>query len=120
MTRKIPVRNTDPWVTVKPSSQTLLIQEMGNQTNAATQDKQSIEDTHAQVVLGLLRRKGTASTKQVYKADCYGSVDVENQIVLLAGGHGLNSLSVVEQCGAGEVLVDKLLDERDTEIGVVS
>lgn len=109
-----------PRVTVETSAQSLLVEEMGNETDRTTKDEQTVEDTHLEVVLGLLSSEGTAVADKVDESDSNGTVNVENQVVLLGGGDGLDSQSVVEERSAGEVGLDVLLDERDTEIGVVA
>ena len=63
---------------------------------------------------------GAMSTKPVTDVNGDGTVDVENEVVLLAGGDGLDGDGVVEELGGGEVGLAELLDERDTEIGVVA
>lgn len=109
-----------PGMPVKTSAQSLLVKEMGNETNTSAEDEETVEDTHLQVVLSLLLGEGTTVADKVNEADSDASVDVENQIVLLRCGHRLDSKRVVEQFGAGEVLLDVLLDELDTKIGVVT
>lgn len=105
---------------VETSAQALLVEVVGNETDGAAEHEQTVEDTHAHVVLALLRGEGTAVAEKVNEADSDTAVDVEDQVVLLRGGDGLNGNSVVEQLGAGEVLLDELLDELDTEIRVVA
>lgn len=105
---------------VKTGAQALLVKVVGNETDGATEHEQTVEDAHAHVVLALLGGEGTAVAEEVNKADSDTAVDVEDQVVLLGGGDGLNGDSVIEQLGAGEVLLDELLDELDTEIGVVA
>jgi hypothetical protein len=109
-----------PRVTVETSAKSLLVEEVGNQTNGATKDEQTVEHTHLEVVLGLLRGEGTAVAEQVNEADGDSTVNVEDEVVLLAGGDSLDGNSVVEELGGGEVGLAELLDERDTEIGVVA
>lgn len=104
---------------VKTSPKPLLVEEMSNQTNAAAEHEETVEHTHAEVVFGLLGRESTAVAHEVNEADGNASVDVEDKVVLLRGGDRLDGKSIVEQLGAGEVLLDELLDELDTEIGVV-
>lgn len=106
-------------LTVETRPQPLLVEEVGNQTNAAAEHEQTVEDTHLEVVLGLLGSERSAVAEQVDKADSNATVDVENQVVLLGGGDGLDGNGVVEQLVVGEVLLHVLLDELDTEIGVV-
>jgi hypothetical protein len=109
-----------PGVTVETGAQSLLVEEVGNQTNGATKDEQTVEHTHLEVVLSLLGGEGTAVAEQVDEADGDGTVNVEDKVVLLAGGDGLDGNGVVEELGGGEVGLAELLDERDTEIGVVA
>lgn len=107
-------------MTVETSAKSLLVEEVGNQTNGATKDEQTVEYTHLEVVLSLFGREGTAVAEQVNEADGDGTVNVEDKVVLLAGGDGLDGDGVVEELGGGEVGLAELLDERDTEIGVVA
>jgi hypothetical protein len=107
-------------MTVKTSAQTLLVEEMGNKTNASAENEETVEDTHLEVVLGLLGREGTAVADEIDEADSNAAVDVEDQVVLLGGSNSLDSESVVEKLVAGEVFENVLLDQLDTEIGVVS
>ena len=108
-----------PRMPVKTGPQPLLVEEVSNQTNRTTEHEKTVEHTHAEVVLSLLGRESAAVAHQVNEADGNATVDVENEVVLLGGCHALNGKSVVEKLAAGEVLLDELLDELDTEIGVV-
>lgn len=105
---------------VQASPQPLLVEEMGNQTDASAEHEQTVENTHLEVVLGLLGGESAAVAHEIDEADRNAAVNVENEVVLLGGRHRLDSKGVVEQLGAGEVLLDVLLDELDTEIGVVA
>jgi len=107
-------------MTVETSAQTLLVKEMGNKTNASAEDEETVKNTHLEVILGLLSRESTAVADKINKADSNATIDVENEVVLLGGGDSLNSKGVVEELVAREVVEDVLLDELDTEIGVVS
>ena len=109
-----------PGVTVETGTKSLLVEEVGNQTNGATKDEQTVEHTHLKVVLSLLGGEGTAVAEKVDEADGDSTVNVEDKVVLLAGGDGLDGNGVVEELGGGEVGLAELLDERDTEIGVVA
>jgi hypothetical protein len=93
---------------------------MGNQTDTSAQDEETVENTHLQVVLSLLVGKGTTVADKVNETDSNASVNVENEVVLLGCCHGLDSERIVEQLGAGEVLLNVLLDKLDTEIVVVA
>jgi hypothetical protein len=100
-----------PRVTVETSAQSLLVEEMGNETDRTTEDEQTVENTHLEVVLGLLSSEGTAVADEIDESDGNGTINVENQVVLLGGGDGLDGKSVVEEGSAGEVGLDVLLDK---------
>jgi hypothetical protein len=72
-----------PGMSVKTSSQSLLIQEMSNQTNGTTENEKTVENTHAKIFFGFFWSKGTAVADKINKADGDTSIDVENQVVLL-------------------------------------
>ena len=109
-----------PRMTVETSAQTLLVEEMGNKTNAAAQDEETVQDTHLEVVLSLLGGEGTAVAEEIDEADGNAAIDVEDQVVLLGGGDSLDSQGVVEHFVAREIGQDVLLNQLDTEIGVVA
>lgn len=114
------VGNVIPRMSVQTSTETLLVEVVGNQTNAAAQNEETVKDTHSHVVLDLLAGEGTASAHQVHEADSNATVNVQDKVVLLRGGDRLDGNGVVEQLSAGEVLLDKLLDKLHTEIRVVA
>ncbi len=97
-----------------------LIQEMGNQTNGSTQDEETVQNTHAEVILSLLWRERATVAEKVYKADGNTAVHVQDQVVLLGGGDSLDGDGIVEELVGSEVLHDELFDKLNTEIGVVS
>jgi hypothetical protein len=93
---------------------------MGNETDTSAKDEETVENTHLQVVLSLLGGEGTAVADKVNEADSNAAVNVENQVVLLRCCNRLDGERIVEQLGGWEVLLNVLLDELDTEIGVVA
>lgn len=107
-------------MSVETSAESLLVEEMGNQANAATEDEKTVENTHLKVVLGFLSGESATVAEQVDEADGDTSIDVQDQVVLLAGGDGLDGLGVVEKGGAWEVLVHVFLYKRYTQVRVVS
>jgi hypothetical protein len=113
------VGNVIPRVSVESSTQSLLVEVVSNETNAAAKDEETVENSHLHVVLNFLGRESTAVAHQVDEADSDATIDVQNEVVLLGGGDGLDSDGIVEELGAGEVLLDELLDQLDTQIGVV-
>jgi len=84
-----------PGVAVEASAQSLLVEEMGNQTNGATEHEQTVEHTHLEVVLGLFLRESATVSEQVDEADGDAAVDVEDQVVLLTRRDGLDGDGVV-------------------------
>jgi hypothetical protein len=103
---------------VQAGAQSLLVQEMRDQTDTASEHEQTVEHTHAQVVLCLFGREGTAVAQQVDEADGDAAVDVEDQVVFLGGCNCLDGDSVVEELVRGEVLDNEFLDELNAEIWV--
>lgn len=72
------IRNIIPRMTIQTRAQPLLIKEVRNQTNTATQDKQAVQNAHAQIILGLLGAKRAAVAHEVDEADGHAAVDVED------------------------------------------
>jgi hypothetical protein len=107
-------------MSVQAGTESLLVQVMGNQTNASAQNEQTIQDTHLEVILGLLSAKCSTVAHQVNEADSHGTIDVQDQIVLLGRSDRLDSKSIIQHLAAGEALLDELLDELNSQIGVVS
>lgn len=111
--------NVIPRVAVQTGAQSLLVEVVRNETDAAAKHEQAVEDAHLHVVLNFLAREGTAVAQHVNEADGNATVDVQNEVVLLRRRHCLNGNSIVEQLGAGEVLLGELLDQLDTKVRVV-
>jgi hypothetical protein len=107
-------------VSVKTSTQALLVEVVGNETDTATQDEETVEDTHLHVVLDFFGGEGTAVAHEVHEANGNATVDVQDQVILLGSGDSLNGNGVVEQFGAREVLLGELLDQLNTKIGVIT
>lgn len=105
---------------VEAGAQALLVEEMGDETDGATEDEETVEHAHLEVVLGLLGGESAAVAHEVDEADGDGAVDVQDQVVLLAGGDGLDGDGVVEELGGGEVGLAELLDEGDAQVGVIA
>lgn len=99
---------------IQAGSQTLLVKVMCDQSNASSQNEQTVQDTHVEVVLGFLGAEGSAVTHQVHEADGNTSVNVKDEIVFLGCCHGFDGDGVVEHLAAWESLMDKLFDELDT------
>lgn len=108
-----------PRVSVETSAQSLLVEVVSNETNAAAKDEETVENSHLHVVFNFLGRESTAVAHQVNETDSNATIDVQNEVVLLGGGDSFNSDGIVEKLGAGEVLLSELLDQLDTQIGVV-
>jgi hypothetical protein len=107
-------------VTIQTSAQALLIQEVGNQTNASSENEETVENTHLQVVFGLLSGESARVAQQVDEADSNATINVQNQVILLRGGDRLDGNGVVQQLVAGEVLDHVFLNQLNAEIGVVT
>jgi hypothetical protein len=112
------VSDVVPRMAVKTGAQSLLVEVVSNQTDAAAEDEKTVEDTHVEVVLGLLGGEGAAVAEQVDEAHRNTAIHVEDQVVFLGGGDGFDSDGIVEEFMGGEVLHDELFDELDPEIGI--
>jgi pyruvate/2-oxoglutarate/acetoin dehydrogenase E1 component len=93
---------------------------VGNQTNRASEHEQTVENSHLEVILGLLVAEGARVSKKIDEADGDTAVDVENEVVLLRGCDRFDGECVIEELGVREVGLAVLLYERNTEIGVVA
>ena len=103
---------------VEAGPQPLLVEVMGDETDAATEDEEAVEHAHAEVVLCLLGAEGAAVAEEVDEADGDAAVDVEDEVVFLRRRHRLHRDGVVEHLAAGEALLDELFDELDAEVRV--
>ena len=93
---------------------------MGNETNRTAQNEEAVQNTHAEVVLCLLRRESAAVSEKVNKADGNASVNIQDQVILLGSGDSLDSDRIIEQLVRSEVLRHEFLNKLHSEIGVVS
>lgn len=107
-------------MSVQTGTETLLVEVVGNQTNATAENEETVENTHSHVVFDLFAGEGTTAAHEIHKADRNATVDVQNEVVLLGSGHRFDGNGVVEQFAAGEVLLDELFDQLHTEIRVVT
>jgi hypothetical protein len=105
---------------VETSAQSLLVEVVGNETDAAAKNEETVEDTHLEVVFGFLRAECAAVADQVNKADSNTTINVEDKVIFLGGRHRFHSNSVVKEFVRSKVLHHKFLDKLNTEIGVVS
>jgi hypothetical protein len=94
--RRQQISDVVPRMAVQTRPQSLLVEVVSNQTDAAAQHEQTIQHAHAEIVLGLLGTEGTAVAEQVDEADGHGAIDVEDEVVFLGGGDGLDRDGVVE------------------------
>jgi len=63
-------------MTVERSAEALLVQVMANETDAATEDEQTIEGTNLDILVSLFWGEGTAVSQQVDEADGNAAIDV--------------------------------------------
>jgi len=107
-------------VAVQASAQTLLVEEVSNETDAATEHEEAVEDTDGHVLFGFFGCESTTVAEEIDEAHSNAAVDIEDEVVLLRGCDSLNSKGIVKHLRAWEGLLDVLLDKFDTEIRVVS
>lgn len=106
-------------VTVQRGAEPLLVEMVTNEPNAPAQHEQTVEGADLDVLIRLLGGERARVPQEIDEADGDAPIDVEDEGVLLGGGHLLDGEGVVEERVRGEVLADVLLDELNTEIGVV-
>jgi hypothetical protein len=82
--KKKVVHNVDiiRGMSVQGSAETFLIKMMADETDAATENEESVERSNLDIFLRLLGGKSTAITEQVDEANSDASIDVENELVL--------------------------------------
>lgn len=107
-------------MSVQTSAQSLLIQEMGDETNASTKHKETVEYAHLEVIFSLLSAKGSTVAKQIDKADSDTAINVQDQVILLRCSDCLNCNGIVEQLCRWELCLAIFLDESDSKIWVVA
>ena len=105
---------------IQASTETFLIQVMGNKTNASAQHEKTVQHAHVEVIFGFFGAEGTAVAHKIDKAHSYTTVDVQDQVVFLAGSDGFDGDSVIKHLAAWEALLDEFFDELNTEIRVVA
>ena len=106
-------------VAVEWGAQTLLVEVVTDEADAAAKDEETVESTDLDVLVRLLRREGTAVTEQVDEADGDTAVNDEDEGVLLGRRHFLDGQCIVEQAVAREILPYILLDELYTQIRII-
>lgn len=82
-------------MSVQAGAKTLLVEEMGNETNGSAEHEESVENAHLQVVFCLFGAEGTRVAEHVNEADGHAAVDVENEVVFLGGRDGLDCDCIV-------------------------
>ena len=106
-------------VTIQRSTETLLVEMVTDEANAASEDEKTVESANADVFVCFILAKSAAVSQEIDKANGNAAIDVEDEGILLGGGDLLDGNSIVEQRVAGEVLANVVLDELDTQVGVV-
>jgi hypothetical protein len=76
-----------PRMPVKTSTEPLLVEEMGNQTDTSAENEETVKHSHLKVVLSLLVRESTTVADKINEADGNATVNVEDQVVLLGCGY---------------------------------
>ena len=100
-------------------AQTLLVKVVANETDATTKNEKTVQRADLDVLVRLLWREGARVAEQVDEAHGDAAINVKDERILLRRRNLLDRECVVEQAVAGEVLVDVLLHQLDTKVGVV-
>ena len=98
---------------VEPGAESLLIQDMTYQADAAAQSKEAVQISQAHHLIDLLFAEGAAGTHQVYEQNTDAPVDIQYQVTFLGGGELFYLQGIVQKLGRGEVgpgIADEQLD----------
>eukprot|EP01137_Pigoraptor_chileana_P036093 Opistho-2@31092 len=112
------IRNVVPRVAVETLLEPLLVKVVANKSNSAAKNKQSVQEAHLQVLVGLLECEASARAEEVDHAHGNAAVDIEDQIRLLGCGDQFHLACKVEQGGRVKVLAAEVANNVDTHIGV--
>jgi len=105
-------------VSVQGLLEQLLVEEVTDETGRSSENEQTVESSTLQVVGSLLLGESTGSLQQVAERDGNGTIDVQDQRVLLGAGDRLDAEGIVEGRGGREVLLDIVDDEDDSQVRV--
>ena len=106
-------------VAVQRGAETLLVEMVADEADAAPEDEETVESANADVLVCFISAKGATVSQEIDETDGNAAIDVEDESVLLGSGDLLDGKSVFEQRVTGEVLLNVVLDEFDTQIRVV-
>jgi hypothetical protein len=101
-------------MTVERSTEPLLVQMVSDESNAPTEDKQSVERANLDILVCLFGRERPTIAQQIDKAHRDASVHVQDERILLGRGHFLNRERIIEQAMAWEMLNHILLHQFDS------
>ena len=87
---------------------------MRNQPDTSSKNKQSVEYTHVEVILGLFRAECATVAHKIYEANGNAAVNVEDEVVLFRSGDSLDRNCIVEHFRAWEALVNEFLHKFDS------
>lgn len=68
------------WVTVQGSLQPLLVKMMTDETDATTENEETVECTDLDVLLSFIRIESAAIAEQVDEADRNATIDVKDEL----------------------------------------
>jgi hypothetical protein len=82
-------RNEDviSGMAVEWRSESLLVKMVTNETNATTKDEEAVQRANLNIFICLFPGECSAITEKVNKADCYATVDVENELDIIVRLH---------------------------------
>ena len=97
----------------------LLVDEVTDEANRSTRNKEAVEATVGDELVGLIAVKGATVAQEIDKARRDASIDVENECGLLLGRHLLDGHGKIEDGCAREVLLGVLLDDVHAHVRVL-
>ena len=111
--------NVISGVAVQRSAETLLVEMVADEADAAPEDEETVEGANADVLVCFISAKGATVSQEINEADGNAAINVEDESVLLGSGDLLDGQSVIKQRVTGEVLANVVLDELNAQIRIV-
>ena len=92
------ITNIIPWVTVESLFESILVEVVSNESNAPTQNEQSIEAAIFDHFIGFMMSEGATAPQHIHEAHRNCTINIQNQICFLLRCHLLDSKRKVEDC----------------------
>merc|ERR1719199_1803067 len=100
-----------PRVAVEGLFETLLVQVMADEAYGAAQNKETIQASTFDYLVGLLAAEGATTPNHINEAHCNASINIEDEVRTFFRSDLLDFQSVLQNRVVAEVFQRKLLDD---------